>query len=441
VGTLVFKIIKQMATAMSGGSLMLRKLIPERFFSLRETAKELKLDNESVYKVIYDAIRNDPEKNELARGINEVLVDNEVILILAALGKKEILLKFYLMEEFKYDLLLKLLKSSQDVDTFKQFGNLLSAHPEAVHYDLETMYKISIFDPKGITRLLEFDEDKYNHLEGIILDPRPLPTNDYIKERNAKLLRIEFRDMAFMLVAYPQFIELPPSQLLSLSKVRTFLMNYFRENFEDVKKVEERIIGNYVEEGLDLCKRLQTAPGLEVNDVITNYTSGDINKLKLIKRLTDDDLLGFYKYSLFKTELGKRFVVLGYEGVKGDKVAKRTLKDLNKRHLLQSQAYEALLTAIVIRDVNILKQYDEKQLALLHLEQLGNKVQIFEISGYKYLNLMASMKGNDEEITTNIKCRNCTKYTVTYTELQTRGADEPMTIFYHCSACGTRWKG
>lgn len=39
------------------------------------------------------------------------------------------------------------------------------------------------------------------------------------------------------------------------------------------------------------------------------------------------------------------------------------------------------------------------------------------------------------------KCGKCKSNAVTYTQLQTRSADEPMTTFYFCTNCGGRWKG
>ena len=40
-----------------------------------------------------------------------------------------------------------------------------------------------------------------------------------------------------------------------------------------------------------------------------------------------------------------------------------------------------------------------------------------------------------------IKCKFCQKHSVSYTQKQTRSADEPMTLFYVCSACERRWRG
>ena len=50
-----------------------------------------------------------------------------------------------------------------------------------------------------------------------------------------------------------------------------------------------------------------------------------------------------------------------------------------------------------------------------------------------YENTQASM-------TSDITCGKCKKNKITYYELQTRSADEPMTCFYRCLLCGNRWK-
>lgn len=40
----------------------------------------------------------------------------------------------------------------------------------------------------------------------------------------------------------------------------------------------------------------------------------------------------------------------------------------------------------------------------------------------------------------DITCGKCKKNRITFYELQTRSADEPMTCFYRCLTCGNRWK-
>jgi transcription elongation factor S-II len=50
------------------------------------------------------------------------------------------------------------------------------------------------------------------------------------------------------------------------------------------------------------------------------------------------------------------------------------------------------------------------------------------------------LEGNKSRATDQFKCRRCGKRECTYYELQTRSADEPMTIFVTCLNCGKEWR-
>ena len=50
---------------------------------------------------------------------------------------------------------------------------------------------------------------------------------------------------------------------------------------------------------------------------------------------------------------------------------------------------------------------------------------------------VAKNQGTETEL---FKCGKCGKRRTTYTQLQTRSADEPMTTFVLCLDCGNRWK-
>jgi len=50
------------------------------------------------------------------------------------------------------------------------------------------------------------------------------------------------------------------------------------------------------------------------------------------------------------------------------------------------------------------------------------------------------LEGNKSRATDQFKCRRCSKRECTYYELQTRSADEPMTIFITCLNCGKEWR-
>ncbi|KAK3336449.1 transcription elongation factor S-II [Cercophora scortea] len=46
----------------------------------------------------------------------------------------------------------------------------------------------------------------------------------------------------------------------------------------------------------------------------------------------------------------------------------------------------------------------------------------------------------EKSISDALKCGKCGKKEVAYSQAQTRSADEPMTTFCECTACGNRWK-
>jgi len=50
---------------------------------------------------------------------------------------------------------------------------------------------------------------------------------------------------------------------------------------------------------------------------------------------------------------------------------------------------------------------------------------------------LATVQGTKTEL---LKCGKCKKRNCTYNQVQTRSADEPMTTFVLCNACGNRWK-
>ena len=50
------------------------------------------------------------------------------------------------------------------------------------------------------------------------------------------------------------------------------------------------------------------------------------------------------------------------------------------------------------------------------------------------------LEGKAAAATDMFKCNRCGKRETTYYEMQTRSADEPMTIFITCVNCGKKWK-
>ena len=63
-----------------------------------------------------------------------------------------------------------------------------------------------------------------------------------------------------------------------------------------------------------------------------------------------------------------------------------------------------------------------------------------ELSDRQIMRETRLLEGNKGMATDQFKCHGCGKRECTYYELQTRSADEPMTIFITCVNCGKRWK-
>ena len=56
-------------------------------------------------------------------------------------------------------------------------------------------------------------------------------------------------------------------------------------------------------------------------------------------------------------------------------------------------------------------------------------------------NMRTAMTAQEEKaISTQLRCNRCGERKVSYTQAQTRSADEPMTTFCECTVCGNKWK-
>ena len=63
-----------------------------------------------------------------------------------------------------------------------------------------------------------------------------------------------------------------------------------------------------------------------------------------------------------------------------------------------------------------------------------------ELSIRQYEREKRQLEGNKSMATDQWQCKRCGKRECTYYELQTRSADEPMTIFIQCVNCGKHWR-
>jgi len=74
-------------------------------------------------------------------------------------------------------------------------------------------------------------------------------------------------------------------------------------------------------------------------------------------------------------------------------------------------------------------------------EELKSKEQREEERAMQKENMDKAMVAQPEKsVSTGLQCGKCKERKVSYTQAQTRSADEPMTTFCECTVCGNRWK-
>ena len=84
-------------------------------------------------------------------------------------------------------------------------------------------------------------------------------------------------------------------------------------------------------------------------------------------------------------------------------------------------------------------EFTEKELACMTPQQLFPE-NWKELLDKKYKKDKVQYETKKEAMTDQFKCRKCKSTKTCYYEMQTRSADEPMTIFITCLDCGNRWK-
>ena len=102
-----------------------------------------------------------------------------------------------------------------------------------------------------------------------------------------------------------------------------------------------------------------------------------------------------------------------------------------------------LLPSCYVQNTNLLARYKQKEFTFEDL-MTWNETEIFpernkELAEKQFQREQRLLEGNKANATDQFYCGRCHKRQCTYYELQTRSADEPMTIFIQCVNCGKRW--
>jgi transcription elongation factor S-II len=97
-----------------------------------------------------------------------------------------------------------------------------------------------------------------------------------------------------------------------------------------------------------------------------------------------------------------------------------------------------------IQNTSLYSRFQEGRISLEELTTFGYSDLYPEI--WKDLSIRQferekrQLEGNKSMATDQFECKRCHKRECTYYELQTRSADEPMTIFIQCVNCGKHWR-
>jgi transcription elongation factor S-II len=96
-----------------------------------------------------------------------------------------------------------------------------------------------------------------------------------------------------------------------------------------------------------------------------------------------------------------------------------------------------------IQNTKLLERYKKKEFTFDDL-MTWTETEIFpernkELAEKQFQREQRLLEGNKANATDQFFCTRCHKRQCTYYELQTRSADEPMTIFVQCVNCGKRW--
>lgn len=96
-----------------------------------------------------------------------------------------------------------------------------------------------------------------------------------------------------------------------------------------------------------------------------------------------------------------------------------------------------------IQNTQLLERYKRKEFTFEDL-MTWRETEIFpernkELADKQFQREQRLLEGNKANATDQFYCGRCHKRECTYYELQTRSADEPMTIFVQCVNCGKRW--
>jgi DNA-directed RNA polymerase subunit M/transcription elongation factor TFIIS len=129
-----------------------------------------------------------------------------------------------------------------------------------------------------------------------------------------------------------------------------------------------------------------------------------------------------------------------------------TLKEAERRKIVKKWDNKQFVQIYVDHLRSVMKNLNEDVLKSINDESIKPHIIAFmthqELYPEKWCAMIeAKSKRDKNKFETNIAaatdtftCRKCKNNQCTYYQMQTRSADEPMTIYVSCCICGNRWK-
>jgi len=155
----------------------------------------------------------------------------------------------------------------------------------------------------------------------------------------------------------------------------------------------------------------------------------NVIQVRLWQALGTCQLLGGTESSKLATEIEEAM----YEEIGADEKAYQT-KFRTLYHNLKDELNQGLRNALFTGglEVSRLIHMSHEELANPKLQEERRKLKEHQIAARQDYKMAASC--------TMFTCHKCGKNETTYFQLQTRSADEPMTTFVTCVACGNHWR-
>ena len=196
-------------------------------------------------------------------------------------------------------------------------------------------------------------------------------------------------------------------------------------NFDKTNNEDDELLENIDNVISDIC---QNEKYIETQTIIINLFTK----------------LGITKESSIKIELSILKYVI--ELASSRKIMKKwDTINFNKMYVNKCRSiYSNINNESYIKNINLLQKIKEKEidtdnLAYMSFQELYPE-HWKQMLDDKYKKEQMLYENKLEAMTDQFKCGRCKSRECTYYELQTRSADEAMTIFITCLTCGNRWK-